>query len=344
MDKKIQDRLVNTAEDRVNEFLVCKGSFHYFCSRYVKIESPGGDVLLKPYAPQSKLIDYVNLNKNVLVLKSRQIGISTIIQAYCTWLTIFFENVVVGIVSKDGKEATDFARIIRGMVEKLPKWMAPRFAKCTEQSFILKNGSKVYASPVNPNAPQKCLRGKAITFLVIDEAAFVSFIDEAWTSMVPALSTNQKAARKNNIPYGTIILSTPNKTVGQGKWFYERYMRAVSGTDIFKEYVIHWKDIKELASDKSWYETQCQMFDNDTRKIEQELELKFLATSGSFFEDKTVQTLQDLKFEPIEKIKIFEGEIWRFRYAEPGKYYLCGCKHTKTPPFCDGTHRSLKKD
>jgi CDGSH-type Zn-finger protein len=21
--------------------------------------------------------------------------------------------------------------------------------------------------------------------------------------------------------------------------------------------------------------------------------------------------------------------------------FLCGCKHSKTPPFCDGTHASL---
>jgi CDGSH-type Zn-finger protein len=23
--------------------------------------------------------------------------------------------------------------------------------------------------------------------------------------------------------------------------------------------------------------------------------------------------------------------------------WFCRCKHTKTPPFCDGTHKSLKK-
>jgi len=321
MDKS---KLKLTAEDRVKEYLKCKNSFLHFCSNYIYIEQPGGDVLLTPYEPQRKLIDTIGIHNYVLVLKSRQIGISTIIQAYCAWLSVFYENVVIGIISKDAPEATDFARFVRGMVEKLPKWMSPNFSKCTEQSFILKNGSKVYASPVNPNAPEKCLRGKAITFLVIDEAAFVKFIDEAWTSMVPALSTNQKAARKYNVPHGTIVLSTPNKTVGVGKWFYERYMNAVSGNDIFKDFVIHWKDVKELAEDSEWYDTQCKLFDNDKRKIEQELELKFLATGGSFFEEHTVQVLQDIQVEPIEKIKLFNGEAWRYARAIPGAYYLIG--------------------
>jgi len=79
---------------------------------------------------------------------------------------------------------------------------------------------RICNSPVNPNAPDKTLRGKALTFLVIDEAAFVHHIDTAWTSLVPALSTSQMQARKANVPYGTVVLSTPNKTVGIGEWYF----------------------------------------------------------------------------------------------------------------------------
>jgi hypothetical protein len=295
------------------------------------IEIPGKDAHLIPYRKQLELVNLVEEKKYVLVLKSRQVGISTIIQAYSAWLAIFFDNAVIGIISKDGKEATDFARAIRGMVEKVPDWMKPPkgplgkgFAKRTEQSFILTNGSKVYASPVNPNAPDKTLRGKALTFLVIDEAAFVHHIDTAWTSMVPALSTNQMQAKKANVPYGTVVLSTPNKTVGVGEWYFKRYQSAVSRDDIFEPFVIHWKSIKELAEDKDWYKTQCSLFDNDQRKIAQELELKFLPAEGSFFEAETVERVQDAIQKPLEKIRIFNGEIWKFANSIPGKYYILG--------------------
>jgi len=317
-------KLRKDAEEYVAEFIRCKSSFDYFCSRYILIEMPGGDVLLHPYKPQSKLIRLINNKHYVLVLKSRQIGISTITQAYIVWLCCFFDNAVVGIISKDGKEATDFARAIRAMMEKLPKWMGANFDKKTEQSFILTNGAKVYASPVNPNAPEKTLRGKAITFLVIDEAAFIKFLDEAWTSMVSALSTNQMHAKKQNVPYGTIILSTPNKTVGPGKWFFERYQNAVSGDDIFHPFVIHWRDVEELADDEGWYDTQCKLFDNDPRKIQQELELKFLSSIGSFFDESVTQQLQEIKINPIEKLKLFGGEAWRFKEPEPKTHYISG--------------------
>jgi len=319
-----QKKIQSQAQKYVQEWIKCKNSFDYFCSNYILIEMPGGDINLNPYKPQSDLIKLINIEHYVLVLKSRQIGISTIIQAYSAWLATFFDNVVIGVVSKDGKEATDFARFIRGMIEKLPKWMGCKFDKKTEQSFILTNGAKVYVSPVNPNAPEKTLRGKAITFLVIDEAAFIKFLDTAWTSMIPALSTNQMHAKKANVPFGTVVLSTPNKTVGPGKWFYEKYQRAVSGDDIFKPFTIHWRDVKELANDDGWYETQCRLFENDPNKIQQELELKFLATTGSFFSDHVTQVLQDINTEPIERIKLFNGEAWRYKPPMPNTHYIIG--------------------
>lgn len=328
----IQSNDLNSMADKyVTEYLKCKNDFEYFCPKYVFIEIPGKDVTLSPYRKQLELIDLIEKDHYVLVLKSRQIGISTIIQAYSVWLTIFHDNAVVGIISKDGKEATDFARAIRGMIEKLPDWMKPPkgvlgrgFAKRTEQSFILTNGSKVFASPVAPNAPDKTLRGKAITFLVIDEAAFIHYIDTAWTAMVPALSTNQMQARKAEVPYGTVVLSTPNKTVGPGQWYFERFQKAIGGGNIFKPFIIHWKMIPELADDPNWYKTQCELFDDDARKIAQELELKFLPSEGSFFEADTVEKLQEASIEPIEKTKLYNGEIWKFAEPIPGRYYIAG--------------------
>jgi len=328
---KNSQQLGQMADEFVAEFLKCKSSFDYFCRKYIFIELPGKDQLLNPYRKQVELIDTVEKYKYVLVLKSRQIGISTIIQAYSAWLSIFYDNVVIGIISKDYKEATDFARAIRGMVEKIPDWMKPLggllgrgFAKRAEQSFILTNGSKVYASPVNPNAPDKTLRGKAITLLVIDEAAFVGHIDSAWTSLVPALSTNQMHARKANIPYGTVVLSTPNKTIGIGQWYFEKYMKAISREDIFRPFVIHWKMIPELADDPQWYDTQRRLFNNDSKKIAQELELKFLPAEGSFFEADTVEKMQGSCVRPIERLKIFNGEVWKFEDAIPGVHYIIG--------------------
>lgn len=319
-----RENLKNEAEKYITEYLKCKKDFNYFCSNYIYLELGGGDVLFNPYDKQIDLIDCINKNKHVIITKSRQIGISTIVQAYCAWLVCFYKNVVVGVISKDGPESTDFARTIRGMIEKIPSWFGASFVKNTERSFILSNGSKLYTSPVAPTAPDKTLRGKAITFLIIDEAAFIKYLDDAWTAIVPALSTNQTNARKVGIPYGTVILSTPNKTVGVGKWYYSKWTSARNGDSIFTPFVIHWSEIKELADDPDWYNTQCQMLDNDQKKIQQELELKFVSTEGTFFPEETIQKLQENKVEPRQKIKAKNGWIWKFNDPIPGKHYLIG--------------------
>ena len=123
---------------------------------------------------------------------------------------------------------------------------------------------------------------------------------------------------------GTVVLSTPNKTNGIGEWYFKRYMKAVSRDDIFEPFVIHWKMIPELADDPDWYQMQCDLFDNDPRKIAQELELKFLPTEGSFFEPETVEAVQNAVIEPIETVKLFNGELWRFRNPIPNRHYIMG--------------------
>ena len=314
----------------ITEYLKCKQDFEYFCRNYVFLDLVGGDVLFSPYKKQLELIDLIDKEKHVIVLKSRQIGISTIIKSYICWLTVFYENVVAGIVSKDNPEATSFGRGVRNMIEKIPEWMKPKggvsgrgFAKKSEQSFILMNGSSLYVATVS-NMPEKTLRGKNLTLLLIDEAAFINNIEIAWTAIVPALSTNQMLARKNGIPYSTILLSTPNKTVGVGKFYFEKYSRAISGEGILKPFVIHWRNIPELVEDPLWYTTQCELLDNDAKKIAQELELKFLPTEGSFFEAETVETMQNSSIEPMEKLKLFNGEIWKFADPIPDTFYIIG--------------------
>lgn len=311
-------------EKHLEEYFKCKNDFMYFISKYILLELPGGDVHINPYEKQKELLNLLSEKHYVIVLKSRQIGISTIIQAYICWLVTFHDNVVVGVVSKNGEAATKFSRFIAGFIDKLPIWMRPKFDKRNERSFILKNGSKCYNTPVDPKMPTNCLRSESITFLVLDEAAFTNKLDDAWTSMVPTLATNQKNAKKAGVPYGTIILSTPNKTTGVGKFFYSRYLRATSNDDILKPFIIHWKMIKELADDPDWYETQCKLFDYDMRKIQQELELKFLPTEGSFFDEKVNIVLQDNPIDPLEIQKIFNGEIRVYERPIPGRHYLIG--------------------
>lgn len=327
MNQKAKEKV----EQRVQEYIKCKNDFEYFARKYIYLEIVGGDTLFNPYKKQLEYINLIQTEKFIVCLKTRQTGISTTTQAYCAWLANFYDNTVIGVISKDGKEATDFSRAIRNMIEKLPTWLVPKkgkeggcFDKKSEQSFILSNGSKLFVATVNPVAPEKTLRGKPVTFLVIDEAAFINKLDIAWTSLVPALSTSQKEARLRGTPYGVVVISTPNKTTGMGAWYFSRYQKALAKEGVFKPCIVYWRDIPELANDPTWYKTQCEMFDHDQRKIEQELELKFLPSGGSFFDEKLCLKIQEACKEPIETFRLFDSEIWIFEKPVDGKYYIIG--------------------
>lgn len=328
LDKKNQ-KLKETASYYLNEYFKCKESFEYFCRNYILLELPGGDQHLDPYDKQIELVNHMEENKNAIILKTRQTGISTITQAYCAWLTVFFKNVVIGVVSKDGSECTSFARKVTTNIEKLPGWMLKlkngrRFEKNSEQTFILFNGSELHARPVAPSKPGNTLRGKSVTFLIIDEAAFIDHIDDAWTSMTPAISTNQMHARKQGVPYGTVVLSTPNKTVGTGEWFYKKWASAVSGDGFFHPFIVYYGDIPSLRDDKEWYEKQRAMLDYDQDRIDQELELKFIPTEGAFLPRTVARQLQDNKQTPIRKSSLYSGEVWVFSDAIENRHYLIG--------------------
>ena len=71
-------------------------------------------------------------------------------QIHVAWICTFFENAVIGVVSKSGAESTDFCRKTLAVIDKLPEWVRPKFKKRTEQTFILENGCKFYAAAINP--------------------------------------------------------------------------------------------------------------------------------------------------------------------------------------------------
>ena len=62
----------------------------YFINTYCKIPHPGkGLIPFKTYDFQSELVDSLALHRFIIVLKARQLGISTITAAYVAWLVSF---------------------------------------------------------------------------------------------------------------------------------------------------------------------------------------------------------------------------------------------------------------
>jgi hypothetical protein len=311
--------------DLAKKYLYYKENPVTFIEENLYIPTPGGDELLKLYEPQKKIINDFFDNNYLILLKSRQTGFSTLSQAIISYICTFFDNVIMGVISRDGSESSDFCRKVEDMLDKLPAWLRPTYKSKSVQSFILTSGCQLWSSAISPANPGAVFRGKSITLLIIDEAAHIMRIDEAWTGVAPALSKAQMAAKQAGIPYGTIILSTPNKTEGIGKWFFQNWESAINSDSIFLPHRIHWTEIPLFANDPNWYKNQCAILGNDHRKIAQELELKFIGSDNTLFDEATQEKLQQIKYKPLEKISLGPKlEIWKFKEINPKKFHLIG--------------------
>lgn len=309
---------------QIAEYVKCKKDIVYFCENYVKLATVGGDTSIKLYDPQKDFLKSLLNEHYCIALKSRQIGISTVTQLFVAYVFTFFKNVIVGIVSKSGPESTDFCRKTLQMIKSLPEWMRPEFSKETEQTFILDNGCQFYASQVNESNPESLFRGKSITILIIDEAAFIPKIDEAYTGCAPALFKSQTSAKMRGIPFATIIISTPNKTIGKGRWYYQEWKRSHDGDSIYKPIRIHWTQVKEFKDDPTWYKTQCELLGNVQWKIQQELEMQFVASSNSFLPADTIKELNECIKIPIRSFSLGNYQILQFEEPDKTKFYLIG--------------------
>jgi len=309
---------------QVQEMIKCKNDIIYFIENYCKIPTPGGSEVMQLYEPQKTAIKTMVNDHYIVTLKSRQVGMSCLSQCYCTWCNTFFENVVTGILSRSGDEASDFNRKVTNMIDELPEWMRPKYVKRTEQTFILENGCQSFSTGVNPANPSSVFRGKSLSNLIIDEAAFIAGITDAFTSCGPSLVKAQKSARECGNPYATFIISTPNKTSGMGKFYYDMWRKANSGNSIYKPVILKWNMIKEFAEDPDWYKTQCEILNNVEWRIAQELNCEFIQGGDSFLPAETIKALQANEKEPLREFNLDGGILTQWKDPVPDRCYLIG--------------------
>jgi phage FluMu gp28-like protein len=132
-----------------------------------------------------------------IILKSRQLGISTLVAGYALWLCIFNADKNVLVIATKQEVAKTLVTKVREMYDCLPMWIK-RNSLTTEHnklSIRFKNGSQIKAESSSPDAG----RSLSLSLLVLDEAAFITDISRIWTAAQQTLATGGKC----------VMLSTP---------------------------------------------------------------------------------------------------------------------------------------
>ena len=114
----------------------------YFTTNYCRISHPQkGLIPFKAFDYQQELLkDFRDYRFNI-ILKARQLGISTISAAYVAWLMLFHKDKNILVVATKLQTATNLVRKVKAIIKNLPKWMQiSDIIVDNRTSFELQNG------------------------------------------------------------------------------------------------------------------------------------------------------------------------------------------------------------
>jgi len=286
----------------VKEIIKCGKDSQYFINNYAKIAHPmHGLIPFKTYPFQDDLLgDFDDYRFNV-ILKGRQLGISTITAAYICWMLLFYRDKNVLVIATKFQTAANLVKKVKSMMQGLPPWLRIASIKIDNRtSFVLTNGSEVKASSTSGDAG----RSEALSLLVIDEAAHVEGLEDLWTGLYPTLSTGGRC----------IALSTPN---GVGNWFHKTYVEAESGVNDFHPIILPWDVHPER--DEEWFAKETRNM--SARQIAQELECNFNASGETVISAADINRLYDGITEPKYRVG-FDRNLWLWEQYDADNTYL----------------------
>ena len=236
-----------------------------------------------------------------VILKARQLGISTTVAAYVCWMMLFHRDKNILVVATKLGTAANLVKKAKAIYKNLPSWLKIASIEIDNRnSFELSNGSQVKASSTSGDAG----RSEALSLLVVDEAAIVEGLDEMWAGLYPTLSTG-----------GTCIaLSTP---YGVGNWFHKTYVEAEEGKNDFNPIKLPW-DIHP-DRDEAWFKKETRNMSK--REIAQELECNFNASGETVVHSDDLNRILENTSEPVHKTG-FDRNYWIWKPPEPGRDYL----------------------
>jgi len=271
--------------------------------KYCNIQHPTrGRIIFNLYPFQEKVLHLWRDNPYDIILKSRQLGISTLVAGYSLWLMLFQKDKNVLCIATKQETAKNMVTKVKFMFENLPSWLKIPAEENNKLTLRLSNGSQVKAVSAAGDAG----RSEAVSLLIIDEAAFIDGIAEIWASAQQTLATGG----------GAIVLSTP---FGTGNWFHQTWVKAEAGENQFLPIKLPWYVHPER--DESWRKRQDELL-GDPRMAAQECDCDF-NTSGDvvFYPEYLDFITQTYVKDPLERRGI-DHNLWIWEPADYTRTYM----------------------
>ena len=132
---------------QIEEIIKCGKDPVYFTNRYLKIAHPEkGLIPFKTFNFQDDCMRDFAKHRFNIVLKSRQLGLSTITAAFALWRALFYKEKNILIIATKMAVAQNFVRKVRTMLEGLPPWLVlPEISSYSKTAIEFSNGSIIKA-------------------------------------------------------------------------------------------------------------------------------------------------------------------------------------------------------
>ena len=293
---------VEFSQEMISEFLKCAKDPIYFSEKYIQIvHVDHGLIPIKMYEYQKEICTAITENRRVTVNTSRQAGKTTTAVAVILHYIIFNDFKTVALLANKGDAAREILDRIKIAYEALPAWLQQGVIEWNKGSVEFENGCKIIAGSTSSSA----IRGKSISFLYIDETAFVENWDEFFASVFPTISSGNTTK--------ILFTSTPNGL----NHFYKTCVGAQEDRNGYIYVEVPWQKVP--GRDDKWKQETLAAMDFDQQKFSQEFECAFLGSSGTLIEGSKLKTMVDL--QPIaqtDKMKVYQQ-------PEKDHVYVCVC-------------------
>ncbi len=322
------------------EFLKCKNDPIYFIKNYCYIIHPKrGTIKFVLYGYQEELLKCFVAHRCNAVLKSRQLGISTLIAGLLFWHMLFHQSFVGLVMANKENTAKNVLKKTRFMIKALEKeqkakrcknimpWGWSKFLKRNVKNIQMPNHSEIIAEACTAEPG----RSEGVSLMIVDEAAIVEDFADKWGGLGPIITEGGNC----------IMCSTPRGAAGK---FYDTCINATLDQDFINKFAV-----KPTCSssningfnltilpyqihperDEKWLDEECKRLGYNDRQRAEEFYAEFLASGDTLVSPTLIQALAESAVDPIAK-EGPAGNMWI--WEEP----IANCQYVIAADVADG--------
>jgi hypothetical protein len=284
------------------EYVKCVQNPTHFLRKYCVIQHPiRGKIPFALFDYQEKTLNEMNDHNNNIILKARQLGISTLTAGYSLWLMTFHSDKNILVIATKQDTAKNLVTKVRVMHSNLPSWLKQRCVEDNKLSLRYKNGSQIKAIASGEDSG----RSEALSLLILDEAAFIEKMDSIWAAAQQTLATGGQC----------LVLSTPN---GVGNWFHKMWVDAEDGLNDFNFTKLHWSLHPERGEE--WRKEQDKLLGPSLAA--QECDCDFITSGRTVVDGLVLEEYKETQVcEPLEKRGV-DANLWVWAPPNYTKDYI----------------------